>query len=415
MRVLWITNIVLPEAEQLLGGAGVLRATGGWMSASANALCERDVELAIASVSAGVDHLVRMEGGGRTYYLLPAGRGNTRDNPEYLPFWKEIKKEFHPDIVHIHGTEFTHGLAYLKACGPSGVVVSIQGILTEYAAHYFDGMSLGDIVWNTSLRDIIKGEPVWAEERDFRKRSVFEREMLRSVSHVIGRTDWDRTFVKSVNPSASYHFCNETLRQEFYSDAWHHQGNYRAFVSQASYPLKGFHQLIKAVSRMGNKPEVCVAGYNIADVSTFSKRLKIRSYGLYLNRLMRRLGVSENFRFLGPLDASGMKAAMLSADVCICPSALENSSNSIGEAQLLGVPVIASRRGGTPSVVKDGKSGFLYDFEDTAALAALIEQMLSDDCSSLSVSERAEAAARHSPLVNADTLIRIYEDIYRNL
>jgi len=415
MRVLWITNIVLPEVEQLLGGDGILRASGGWMSASAKALSERGIELGIASVSAEVDHLVRMEGGGCTYYLLPVGQGNTTDNPEYFSFWEEVKKEFVPDIVHIHGTEFSHGLAYLKACGQSGVVVSLQGIITECAAHYFDGMSCGEILLNTSLRDIIKAEPVWAEARDFKRRSVFEREILRSVSHVIGRTDWDRAFVKSVNPSASYHFCNETLRSEFYIDEWRHNGNYRAFVSQASYPLKGFHQLVKAVSIMGKKPEVWVAGYNIADKSSFSRRIKIRSYGLYLNRLMRHLGVSEYFRFLGPLDASGMKAAMLSADVFICPSALENSSNSIGEAQLLGVPVIASRRGGTPSMVKDGRSGFLYDFEDTAYLATLIEKVLSDDCSSLSASERAEATARHSPLVNADTLIGIYEDIYRNM
>lgn len=415
MRVLWITNIVLPEAEQLLGGVGVLRASGGWMSASAKALCERGVELGIASISPDVDHLVRIEGRGRTYYFLPAGRGNTTDNPEYIPLWKEIKNEFNPDIIHIHGTEFTHGLAYIKACGSAGVVVSIQGILTESASHFFDGMSFGDILLNTSLRDIIKREPVWSGARDFRKRAVFEREMLRSVSHVIGRTDWDRTFAKSVNPSAIYHFCNETLRSEFYLGEWHHNGNYRAFVSQASYPLKGLHQLVKAVSRMKKKPEVLVAGFNIADVSTFLKRIKIRSYGLYLNRLMRRLGVCRHFRFLGPLDASEMKAAMLSADVCICPSALENSSNSIGEAQLLGVPVIASRRGGTPSVVKDGKSGLLYEYDDTDSLATLIEKVLSDDCVALSASERKEALLRHNPAINADKLICIYESMHRNM
>ena len=37
MKILWITNILFPEAEQLLNGAGELKATGGWMLGAANA------------------------------------------------------------------------------------------------------------------------------------------------------------------------------------------------------------------------------------------------------------------------------------------------------------------------------------------------------------------------------------------
>ena len=42
MRVLWITNILFPEAEQLIKGYGDLHSSGGWLLGSANELCKRD-------------------------------------------------------------------------------------------------------------------------------------------------------------------------------------------------------------------------------------------------------------------------------------------------------------------------------------------------------------------------------------
>ena len=90
MKVLWITNIVFPEADRLLSGAGELKCSGGWMLGAAGALVESgDVSLYVAAVSTSVKSLTRLVGEKITYYILPAGKGNTDYNLEYCPYCGE--------------------------------------------------------------------------------------------------------------------------------------------------------------------------------------------------------------------------------------------------------------------------------------------------------------------------------------
>ena len=63
MNVLWITNILFPEAERMLTGTGELKSSGGWMLGAANALLQNcKIELAVASVSDKVKKLTRIKG-----------------------------------------------------------------------------------------------------------------------------------------------------------------------------------------------------------------------------------------------------------------------------------------------------------------------------------------------------------------
>ena len=412
MKVLWITNVPFPEAVWLLN-KDYPRAVpiGGWMMSSAAAIIKEGVELTVASVSDKVGELTVLQGKDIKYYLIPYGKGNHVVNPAYDSYWREVASLEKPDVVHIHGSEYSHGLSYIQAVGAQNVVVSLQGMMGECSRHFFDGMSKLDVFRNTSFRDLVKRDTLMANYRDFCRRAEIEKMMLRQVCHLIGRTDWDRETALAINPDATYHFCNETLRDVFYSGQWQHKGNRQVFVTQAEYPLKGMHQLLKAISMMVARPHVQVAGFNVVDVSSLKKRLKIGSYGLFLCRLIKRYGLEDNVTFVGRLDAVGMKAALLDSDLFVCPSSVENSSNSIGEAQLLGVPVIASRRGGTPSMVEDKLSGYLYDFDDVSELAALIEKVLSEDCAALSTREVEVAMVRHDPGVNALQLITIYKSM----
>ena len=118
MKIFWITNILFPEAEQLLISSVELKASGGWMLGAAEALQKYyNVELHIATVANIVDELKIVKGKNITYYVLPYGKGNLTYNSDYEPYWKRIQSMLQPDVVHIHGTEYTHGLAYIKACG----------------------------------------------------------------------------------------------------------------------------------------------------------------------------------------------------------------------------------------------------------------------------------------------------------
>ena len=65
--------------------------------------------------------------------------------------------------------------------------------------------------------------------------------------------------------------------------------------------------------------------------------------------------------------------------VMVLPSAIENSPNSLCEAQLVGIPCVASFVGGVPEMLRDGKDGYLYTFNEPLMLAEYISRIFDSD------------------------------------
>ena len=237
-----------------------------------------------------------------------------------------------------------------------------------------------------------------------------EAELLRECRHVIGRTSWDRARVWALNPLASYHFCNEVLRPEFYDGRrWDYErcSRHTIFLSQAEYAIKGLHQVLKAmplVLREYPDAKVRVAGWNITDAPWY----RIHGYGKLLRRCIRDNGLSDAVTFVGHLNAEEIKEEYLRSNVFVCPSSIENSPNSLGEAQILGVPCIASYVGGVMDMMK-GNEDNLYRFEEVSMLAAKICRVFADRGYQTDMSS--EAAARHDPKKNSAVLMSIYGEL----
>jgi glycosyltransferase involved in cell wall biosynthesis len=411
MRVLWITNILFPEAEALITRRSDFKSSGGWLLGASEALVRHDeVQLAVATVSTLVNDFISIDGERIKYYIIPFGKGNLRYNKDYEGFFKRIQRDFSPDIVHIHGTEYTQGLSYINACGVDNVVVSIQGLVSVCSRYYLAGLSKWEIIKNLTAYDLIKGS-LLSNQRNYKLRGVYEKQLLSKVSYVIGRTDWDYVHVLSINPQARYHTCNETLRNEFYTgDIWDYDKceKHTIFVSQASYPLKGFHQLIKAMPLIkANYPDarIRVAGKDITDSSGIKGKLSYRGYGKILKKLIRNLGLEDSIEFTGNLDAKQMKKEYLRTNVFVSPSSIENSPNSLGEAQILGVPCVSSYVGGAIDFMK-GDEDNLYRFEEFEMLADKVCKIFRGSCPNQKMMD--EAKKRHSPQTNSNSIIEIY-------
>lgn len=416
MKVLWITNILFPQVFEKLHNIKNRNASGGWMIGAADALIQSyNVKLYVATVSGLVKQLTRIEIADVIYYIIPIGNGNCIENNEYIPFWETIRDEIKPDIVHIHGTEFSHGYSYIKACGKNNVVISIQGLTSICSRFYLADLSFYDIYSNLTLRDILKGN-VLSDQKRFRKRGRYEKNMIRSVDHIIGRTTWDKSHVLSLNPDVLYYYCNETLRSEFYdSEKWDYSSckKHTIFLTQAGYPLKGFHQVLKAMPLILQKyPDatIRVAGEDITRTNTISDILHYTGYGKYIKKLIKKMKLENKVSFVGKLNAEQMKREYLNSNVFICPSSIENSSNSLGEAQLLGVPCIASYVGGNMDMMK-GNEDNLYRFEEVEMLAHKICSIFESKEKQVDMSSI--AYARHNRKENATQLYNIYIDILK--
>jgi len=401
MKVFWIVNTFFPDI--CLAKKMPVTAIGGWMYASAELLAkEPNIELVVATVHPNFK-LEKYKINNITYYLLPS-KNVQKYNSKLETYWKEIFQIENPDVVHIHGTEFPHGLAAIKICAAHKFIISIQGLISVYARYYLGGIDKLDILTNQTIRDIIRGN-LLKEQKRFEKRGFLEREYIQKTSHVIGRTSWDYTHTKLINPTVKYHFCNEALRGQFYTaKKWDLQlkKNYRIFLSQAGYPIKGLHQVIKAISFLRKEfpdIEIMIGGVDIlCKESSFIHRYRRSGYGKYIQQLSKKEKVFNQIQFLGMLSEEQMIVEYQKAHVFICPSSIENSPNSIGEAQIIGTPVISSYVGGVPDMVEHGLTGLLYRFEEVEMLAMHIKSIFENDEKALQLSKYGIAAAekRHN-------------------
>ena len=414
MRVLWITNIILPEATAKLSGDKEIKGSGGWLVGASETLAKTEgVELFVASVTNFVKDLECIKGKYVIHYALPLCGGNTKENIKYDPFWEKIYEEVKPDVVHIHGTEFSHALSYLNVCGNKNVVVSVQGLTSVISKYYLGGLSKRDILLNVTLRDILRGT-LLQDANKFKQRGEYEVAILSKVHHIIGRTRWDKSHIWAINPQAKYHPCNETLRPEFYE---HYNWNYDSckkhsiFLSQAFYPLKGLHMLFRAMPLVLREfPDVSIriAGPDITKNKRLVEKIKLSGYGKILRSLLRNYGLIDKVQFTGNLSASQMRDEYLKCNVFICPSSIENSPNSLGEAQILGTPIIASYVGGIPDMMK-GDESHLYRYDDVEELANLICQVFYSEDTQTDMKQM--ALERHSPTKNCTRLMEIYKSI----
>lgn len=418
MRVLWVTNTIFPAPSLELGLS--VPVEGGWMYGLAEQLCKQPtLQLAVAAVGP-VRHMKKIVVGLITYYVIP-GRLNLLDQSALEPFWNQVCNDFGPDIIHLHGTEFSHGLACIHSSPDRRYVVSLQGLVSVIARYYYAGISAFDIIANITFRDLVRMDTIFQAKSKFTKRGVVEKKILSVVENVIGRTRWDRDHAYCLNRNLNYYQCGEVIRASFYmGPRWSLQraSKNTIFLSQGSYPLKGLHIVLQAVKIIKMEfPDINlrVAGEKPFTESNFLSRFRMNGYGKYLRRQLRTLDLKENVVFTGRITEQEMVNEYLSARVFVCPSSIENSPNSVAEAQILGVPVIGAFVGGVPDMISDGVTGLLYRFEEVEMLASALRSIFFDDdlCSRLSNSAISAAQKRHNPDKIRERMVAIYQQVLK--
>jgi glycosyltransferase involved in cell wall biosynthesis len=92
-----------------------------------------------------------------------------------------------------------------------------------------------------------------------------------------------------------------------------------------------------------------------------------------------RLGITRHVKFLGPLPHERVLVMMQRADLFVHCSEHEGLPVAIMEAMCAGLPVVASRVGGVPDLVHEGKTGYMVTPDDTDGYAKKILLLLRND------------------------------------
>ena len=153
-----------------------------------------------------------------------------------------------------------------------------------------------------------------------------------------------------------------------------------------------------------------IAGPNILEVNSLIKKIRLSSYGKYLRHLIKKNNLFDYIFFTGALSEEQMCNQYLQSNVFVCPSSIENSPNSLGEAQLLGMPCIAAYVGGVPDMM-DASEEWMYRFEEIEMLAEKICLAFKYVDESSLHNQRERALIRHNKQQNSQALLNIYQDI----
>jgi glycosyltransferase involved in cell wall biosynthesis len=132
-------------------------------------------------------------------------------------------------------------------------------------------------------------------------------------------------------------------------------------------PHKGIHVLVAAArSLRTGRFELVVHGPETPHVA-------------YVAKLRELAGGDPRIRFAGAYDNSRMEELLATLDVSVVPSVwYENYPFVVLEAFRAGLPVVASRVGGLPEMIRDGADGLLFEPGSEADLARALERLVEE-------------------------------------
>ncbi len=419
MKVLWICNVPIPEAGEIMGDETQVKVS--WLVGISEAL-RKKVDLYIAYTSSRSKEIATGKGRQVTFVAIPR---RVSDENKFDPSLEsQIEKVYElvePDVIHVFGTEFPHTLSVVNASEKTGrideTVISIQGLVSIYARHYTASIPEWAQHFYT-VRDVLRRSNIRRAKKGFAARGVYEMEALKKAHHVIGRTDWDEACAKLYNPNIRYHFNNEILRDSFYQNEWQYEKcqPHRIFMSQGGFPYKGFHFMVEALSILKRAyPDVSlyITERDFVHPKGWKEKLRLNSYQYYVRKLIRENHLEDNIHFLGMLDEQQMCEQYLKANVFVLPSAIENSPNSLGEAMLLGTPVVVSDVGGVKNMITHEKEGYVFQHDAPYMIAYYVDKYfkMGIDAKVLSDRARLHAAETFDIEKNINDLAAIYEEI----
>jgi glycosyltransferase involved in cell wall biosynthesis len=412
MRILWFANTPCSASEVLCPGLN----NGGWLSSLESSLSELpEIELHIAFY--WHKEIPDFKYKGTNYYPIYRKRNRSKisrliyrflqqnSDKADLKNLKHLVHNINPDVIHVHGTEDNFGLIQ-KYCNIP-VIISIQGILSSISAKYYSGIPTYAARIYEGILLKVTGNSSWITQKILEKKAKQEREILIATKYIIGRTDWDKRVTGLLSPNRVYFVGNEILRNNFYLNIWDKKNfeNPIQLVSIMGNSIhKGLETIVKTAQLLSEYKTVNFKWTIIGDVSTLAKTTK-----RWLNINYQDL----NIVFVGNKTENEIIDIFLKSDIFCQVSHIENSPNSLCEAMLTGMPIIATFAGGTESILENKKEGILVQEGDPFSYAGAIIELKTNinQAIEFAKSAREKALIRHDKKNITRTLVNTYHQV----
>lgn len=304
-----------------------------------------------------------------------------------LPTAIEIIRKHKPDVIHVFGTEWPFGQIVNDIDIP--VVIHIQGAIIPYNnALYPPGYSIFDELIQCGLSPR-KWFKLWKRNRNIRNRAEWENKTWKNVSNYMGRTNWDQNLSAVMHPNCQYYHVEEALRPSFFSDKFHwknlNSNKIRLVSTGCSSFWKGPDMIMK-VAKILTELKVDFE-WNIAGriPNNLKKIVERKESAIYTD---------YNVNFMGFLNPDELCRLICDSTLYIHTAYIENSPNSICEAQCLGIPVISTNVGGISTLVRDGIDGILVPANDPWQMAHAIYSLSKDKPRMNMLSDNASTKAK---------------------
>lgn len=418
MKILWFTNTpsLYDKGKHFYNGCG-------WEESLELLIKEQEgIELAVSFFHSKDNEKVIKN---RTTYY-PIFRYSKKKKPfkklinnwngeiEIRDLEKEIEKvisDFQPDVIQIFGTEgdFSEVQNYTKI----PVIYHIQGLINPYLNTYLPvNQSKFSFHLNIDyLANTIKGNNPAFDFKRFRNQGIRESKVLKSANYVMGRTDWDKLITKLYNPEIQYFHVDEVLRPLFYEVTNIALSNKTFTIISTLSPTiyKGIDVVLKTAKKLKEFADFNFK-WEIIGVENDDPLLKHFEKSEKINHQEVNISCS------GRKTPEEMIELMQQADVFVHPSYIDNSPNSVCEAQMLGLPVIACNVGGVATLIEHDNTGFLVPSNGVFELTHYLINLKNDVAFRKRIGEQSKlkAETRHNRKKIVDELLDVYYRIIEN-
>lgn len=355
------------------------------------------------------------------YYELAFRNDELCGNMSFCTFkkYQSIISLFHPNIIHVHGTE--KNLAQIQNyIEDIPIVISIQGLLTGCESFTFNYINIKEVRRLSTIKNILGIGGLNLMYKTVRQGILYESDILKNGKYFIGRTYWDRAHVTFYNPKAHYFHGEELLRDEFYQQAasWKvtQCKKHSIFMPSGFNPIKGMHHAIIAVALLKKYyPDIqlSIPGISPQDLRRLTNKIWGEEYIIYCVYLIKKYGLDDCVKFLPRMNAEGMVREMQHAHVFLSSSSIDNSPNAVGEATMIGTPVVTTPVGGIPSILRDEIEVLFAPAGDPYTMAFQIKRIFDNNDLAISLSKNAhqKALKRHDCEKTTVQYLNIYNQI----